>query len=404
MAKLLANLSSRVGFRPPSRASIEQSGTGSNHSSHNPTISGTTSGTTEDKGDINTATCYRFPESSAVHVNGDPLPRLVSQVRVGEKVLAVNFEQGGMLTWVTVVRSSPIKNMETQSLFSLSMNGTDVSLLPEQSILIVNQKGHVVGKMARRLQFLKDSFLAFSYEGARKTIPIRQMHLVKSNVDFYDFEFSSPNHAVLLSPSATAEHSIAVFRGEAPKVVKGMKYPIFDVSVKNTFISAEPPAADNNDDAPVKLVRSYSDTCLAAAEAALLGCPGSDDVFDVTASIFCSSSQSPKSESDATSGRLTSDFSSVSNGSNPSNVSVVRVGSLSRGGHFVALSEVASLPFDKSGQRLTEASILHEDGKKSKCRTCAFHNAFAIRQGKSCKYGALCDFCHLDNRYNHRRA
>jgi hypothetical protein len=94
---------------------------------------------------------------------------------------------------------------------------------------------------------------------------------------------------------------------------------------------------------------------------------------------------------------------------------VIRVGTVLRldddtghiatqGSDLVVLSDYLSLPVDSRGIRLSMASQGHQDGRRSRCRKCAFYNSYAVRKGKSCRHGALCDFCHQEHsRFIHRR-
>jgi hypothetical protein len=201
-------------------------------------------------------------------------------------------------------------------------------------------------------------------------------------------------------------------------------------TVKNTFLDVTTPAGQAADEELVGklLPRSFSDSDLMRLQAELqteddgihsiqkgVPIPGmgffTDDMISVSGSQGSRGRRSGMTTSTATSKLVSSQASSPSRGS----VEEVRIGTgyvidaTSRRGmptptRTITFGEFQQLAVNEEGVRLTAASANHQPGRRSRCRKCAFYNILNGKKDKSCKNGALCDFCHEPHydRFIHR--
>jgi len=188
------------------------------------------------------------------------------------------------------------------------------------------------------------------------------------------------------------------------------------MQIKNTFINVEVETEkEPSDQMRGGIPRSYSDTDIRRLAVELemeedRSVPqplfANDDMLDLSSNH----SSALTSKSRTSSFLAKSEVSSLSGGS----VNEVRVGTqpvitedgrqLSEATQVVQLTDYNNLPVNEFGVRLPAASVNHQPGRRSRCRKCAFYNTFSIKKGKSCKNGALCDFCHeTHDRFIHRR-
>jgi len=382
---------------------------------------------------------YSVPGSTAVQVSGEALPRTISSLKVGEKILGMDVGTGDALIWVTVheIAMAPAAP-QNQIIVELGQD-EHVALMAQQVVLAKDRKKKTIQQQVRRLEIGINSLVVFNPDGLRKGNPahltkkVGGVKLVKTqeSTSLYQITAGSSEQAVLMlastdanlfyvscPPNSTVDMKAVVLGAKKEEIASKPEYSKPEVKIQNTFITI---VSEAQKEAREELVgggmqRSYSDSDirklaieLELEEARHPPRPlfADDEILDTSSNR--SSTLTSKSRQ-STISFLRSEVSSMSGGS----VTDVRVGTRpvvdgdgklnSRASDYVQLTEYSKLPVNEYGVRLPLASVEHQPGRRSRCRKCAFFNTFSIKKGKVCKNGALCDFCHeTHDRFIHRR-
>lgn len=372
------------------------------------------------------ATFFVVPGFVAVQVAGEAMPRPISSLQKGEKILSIEASKDGALVWVLVNSIAAVQTPpKSQNQIVVGIGEDTMTLMAEQVVLARDRKRKVVPRQARRLEIGVDSLILYNVvdlrnmgRKAQEVKKISAIRLVRAQaVQLYQIEVGTMDQSVLLLDSPDAKYFFALtppntsvdqnaFEDRKPAVPLGT--PV--VKIQNTFINVQSETTKEPG-----MPRSFSDTDIRRLAIELdleeAPCPptgifASDDML----SLSSGRSSALTSKSRASSYFAKSEVSSASAGS----ITEVRIGTarnmdeagneISISTDVVQLTDYSNLPVNEYGVRLPAASINHQPGRRSRCRKCAFYNTFSIKKGKTCKNGALCDFCHESHdRFIHRR-
>lgn len=378
---------------------------------------------------------YLVPGSATVQVSGSSMVTTVASLQTGQKILGLDISTRNALVWAALQRIEVVPHSSVQSTIAVGLGADDNSLLhPDQVVLTRDRKKKSAMKRIRQLEIGLDSIVAFNADGlqwrGKKVQEVKKISSIRLSRDkdstdsLYKLTLGRTDHALLMScgqdsnyffvvdsSNSTVDVKVVNERDEATKTSEIPK-----MEIKNTFINVELEAdTDARDHSPRGIPRSYSDTDIQKLAVELeLEDPripprsifANDDMLDLSSNH----SSTLTSKSRASSYFARSDMSSISGGS----ITQVRVGTQAvvdedgnqafNGSNEVKFTDYSKLPVNEYGVRLSAASVMHQPGRRSKCRKCAFYNTFSIKKGKICKNGALCGFCHdAHDRFIHRR-
>lgn len=375
---------------------------------------------------------YFLAGSAAVAVSGKAMKK-VATLQADDKILTVDVVNGGAFVWATVELVEAMPVTSEQNTVALGLGESDSVIIDaEQVILMKDRHNKMHMQTVRRLT---DSVVMYNAEDlqwrgnkAQDVKKIRGIRVVRdkpSEGGLYKIMVGSTDHALLVSDHPNSSILLVVNSTNSTLNAKTMAkfIPVEDtpMKIKNTFIEIDVEAQANKADGVEKkgIQRSYSDSDLQRLAVEL----EYDDERNVQMPVFSqddldlsSNTTSKTGKSRRTSSSNTSSLmrKSVASSESGGSISGVRVGTepvATEGGlqttiptGEIKLSEYERLPLDQNGHRLSAASSIHQPGRKSKCRKCAYHNIFSIKKGRMCKNGALCDFCHDGHdRFIHRR-
>eukprot|EP00746_Dinoflagellata_sp_MGD_P160629 gnl/MRDRNA2_/MRDRNA2_87476_c0_seq1.p1 gnl/MRDRNA2_/MRDRNA2_87476_c0~~gnl/MRDRNA2_/MRDRNA2_87476_c0_seq1.p1 ORF type:complete len:421 (+),score=74.95 gnl/MRDRNA2_/MRDRNA2_87476_c0_seq1:96-1358(+) len=355
---------------------------------------------------------YVVPASAAVILSRTSEVRKIADLKPGDKILSVDVAAGNRLIWGSLqdVQALPDSSVVPNAIV-VGFGNERTSLEADQCVLAMDRKRKMVMKLIRRLEIGFDALVVFHehslrWQGKNATTlkKVTSRALVR-NADegLYKITLGSTSHCLLMSCNQDSKHFFAVnpLNSTVPALKIDPKAAQETVEIKNTFIEIKAPNAKLEEgDGEGSIQRSYSDSDIhRLAKEYDEQEVGSRGLFDDVV-MADTSTNSSKSQT-TTSCSAKSEHSSLSNGS----ISEVRVGTevvidvdgqpRSKSSSVMRFSEYSQLPFNDFGNRLSAASATHLPGRRfAKCRKCAFHNAASLKKGKSCKNGALCDFCH----------
>lgn len=375
---------------------------------------------------------YLVPGTAAVQVSGAPMAKPIASLEPGEKILCVDLAAGSSYIWSNVQDLEVVPDTsQLQNTIVVGLGGHDTApLKADQAVLAINRKKKPVMQPIRRLEIGVDTVVLVNADGLRsrhkkvqefKKISSRRLLREKDSTEsLYKLTVGSTNHSLLMAGAQDSSYffmvdslnstvdlnAVTEWKTADAEKIEGPK-----VEFKNTFVTVkicpEESSKEGSNDLRGGMVRSYSDTDI---QKLVVELDMAEEKTNQT-SIFAtddmiSSGQSGTSYSNS----LQSEVSSLSGGS----VSQVRIGTqtvstedgrpMPSPTNQVHFSEYMKLPVNEIGDRLPAASVSHQNGRRTQCRKCAFYNTFSHTRGKSCKNGALCDFCHESHyRFIHRR-
>lgn len=379
---------------------------------------------------------YLVPGSSAVLVSGSPMPKTISSLEPGDKILGTDIMGGNALIWATLdrIEATSVTSRQRQTILIGLGEHDELPLKSEQVVLTRDtKKKKLAMRSVRRLEVgYGGAVVVFNADGlqwrgkkAEEVKQITSIRLVRekemeSAEGFYKLTVGSTKHSLLMSCAPDAKHFVVAnsenstidFETVAAQQMAAEASEAPKMTIKNTFVEVK---LEDDKERCQPIPRSYSDSDLQKlamelemGEAQFSQQPifANDDMLDLSSNR----SSALTSKSRASSLFAKSEISSMSGGS----IIGIRMGTEfttdkegnqeSNGTKEISLNSYASLPVNELGVRLSAASVSHTSGRRSKCRKCAFYNTFSMKKGKICKNGALCDFCHEGHdRFIHRR-
>lgn len=400
------------------------------------------SGDSTEKEDSKLAT-YTVPGSAIVQICGSPKARSVASLQQGEKILCIDLAANDALSWTTLHRVEVTPpTAKLQKAVTVELEGGDsMTLKAEQVVLAKDRKQKPVMRPARRLEVFVNSVIVVNADDyavadyvanatddrqSRSGITKSEKKVTSLAIEnsaqvvtetLYKLTVGSTDQSILMSCAADAKRFLVVDPTNSTIDLKAVNTfnrtattcTVAKVQIKNTFVEAL--SAENNEDVKSQgIPRSYSDTDLCRLESLEMNelrafppsLSGLEDKLTVTDS-------SESNETSCESSMPKSEASSLSQGS----ISCIRIGTKagysedgkfkSEGTDAIHFSEFVNLPVNEHGVRLSAATMDHRPGRRSGCHKCAYATMAAERRGKTCRHGALCDFCHESHpRFIHR--
>lgn len=351
-----------------------------------------TGGTQQPLKEIPQLATYLVPGSAAVQVSDSSIVTVAS-LEPGQKILGMDMGTGNNFIWATLQQIEPLPiNTQFQHKVIVGLEGHDsAELKPDDVILTKDRNKKAVMQPVCQLHIGVKSVVMFDAHGLRwtgkiaeevKKINSLQTQLVRDKdrtEGLYELTMESTSHALLVSYTQDSNF-LVVKCSNSPALLTSLDQcsstvgtvsetsEQFKTEIKNPFMNA-----------------------------------GQESQKEIHEQMLGGTPESRSETDNHSEGSSMSENSTIQ----------IRVGTntttnedgflISKGTGLIRLSEYTKLPINDKGVRLSGASATHKPGRKSRCRKCAFYNIFARNKGKTCKFGALCDFCHEDHeRFIHR--